>query len=272
MTPRRRIKLSNGRRLVCDVVRLAKKIPAYGLIRDIDVRGLDELRKRIRPRLSWSVIMMKAYARVGCRIPELRQHYVGFPWGHIYQHHTNIATMVINREHEGEERLLFARFHAPDEATLIDLQERYDYMRTAPVAEVKQFQHQIRFARVPSTLRRMGWWLMIHVWAKKAPKHLGTFGVAVSRFRDIYGTQHLSPTTSTLGVDLVSRDGLSHTVLTFDHRIFDAWRAGEVFIELARELHGPVRDELEQIAATQISEGGSARRQTAGPPSALPPV
>ena len=254
----RRLKLSNGRRLVCDVVRLAQKIPAYGLIRDIDISAIDELRRRISPRLSWTVIMMKAYARVATYTPQLRQHYVSFPWGHIYQHHCSIATMVINREHEGEERLFFARFHAPETFSLTELQERYDHFRTAPIAQVKQFQHQISFARAPALLRRIGWWIMINAWPIKGPKHLGTFGVAVSKFRDIHGTQHLSPAPSTIGVDLVSRGGISHTVGTFDHRIFDAWLAGKVLVDLSRELNGPIRDELQQMA-----DGQAAAREPA---------
>ena len=261
MAQRRRIKLSNARRLVCDIVRLARRIPAYGLISEIDVRPLIELRERIRPRLSWTVIMMKAYARVAIRIPELRQHYVAFPWGHIYQHHRTIATMVINREHAGEQRLLFARFKSPETLSLAELQERYDYVHTVPVAENKQFRHQIRFARMPSVVRRIGWWIMIHLWPSKAPKHLGTFGVAVSSFRDIRGTQHLSPATTTLGIDIVSRGGTSYTVVTFDHRIFDAWRAGEVLVELSRELHGPVRQEMQQLADAQSVTATSAQRR-----------
>lgn len=273
MKARERIKLSNGRRLVCDVVSLAKTFPAYGLIRDIDVRALTEIRKRIRPKPSWLVIMMKAYARIGCRIPQLRQHYVSFPWPHIYQHDVNMAMMVISREHEGEERLFFARFKSPEEESLTQLQERYNHFRTAPVTAIKQFRHQIQYARMPSVLRRLSWWLMINVWASRAPTHFGTWGVSLSTFMDTYGTLHLSPCTSTLGVDIVSRGGISRTLLTFDHRIFDALPACRVYAELVRELHGPIRKELQQMADNQEAAANSASAQNvAEPDKALTPT
>lgn len=260
MTRRKRVKLSKGRRLVCDIVRLARKVPSYGLICDLDVAPLLELRKRIRPRLSWTVIMMKAYARVAARTPELRQHYVGFPWPHIHEHNRNVAMMVVSRQYGGEERLFFARFTSPEQHSLLELQERHDHFRTAPVAGIKHFRHQLGFARAPWFLRRLGWWIMIHVWAGRAPLYMGTFGVSVARFKDVRGTHHLSPLTSTLGVDVVSRGGIAHTVLTFDHRIFDAGPAARIFAELARELHGPVREEMRQIAAEQTARPSATAR------------
>lgn len=263
MTPRKRIKLSNGRRLVCDIVRLANKVPAYGLIKDVDVRPLTEVRKHIQPKLAWTTIMMKAYAQVGCRIPELRQHYVSFPWPQIYQHDRNVAMVVVSREYEGEERLLFARINSPEERSLLELHEEMEHYRNAPVNEIRQFRHQIRFARMPSLVRRVGWWLLMNVFARKTPSKLGTFGISVSTAKDIWGTRHLSPGTSTVGVDLVSRGGIGRTLLTFDHRIFDAIPAGKVFLELIKELHGPILTEMRQIAAAQKSSEASTTGQPA---------
>ena len=247
--PRGRRKLSPGRRLVCDVVKLAAGVPSFGLIRDLDVRKLSEVRKQVRPKIAWTVILMKAYARVAARTPELRQQYVGFPWPQLYQHDRNVCMMAVSRSYGGEECLFFARFESPEQQSLLELHERYEYVRTAPVESIKQYRHQIRFAAVPWPLRWLGWWVMRNLWVRKAASHMGTFGLSISTFKDAYGTRHLSPNTSTLGVDLVSFGGVSRTLLTVDHRIMDGVPAVQVLSELGQELHGAILDELRQLAA-----------------------
>ena len=79
MQERRRIPLSNERRLVNDLIAIARNTPFAPLSRTIDVTQLRTLRQKMRPRLPWQIILMRAYALVAKRHPELRQIYVPLP-------------------------------------------------------------------------------------------------------------------------------------------------------------------------------------------------
>ena len=133
----KRIPLSNGRRLVDDVIHISNKMPMAAFSADWDVAMISKLRRMARPKISWNVLMMKAHGIVCQQRPELRCCYVRFPWAHLYQHHQNVCMMTIGREHNGEERLFFARFNEPENQTLVELQEQYDEYRKAPIEEIK---------------------------------------------------------------------------------------------------------------------------------------
>ena len=223
-------------------------MPRVGLLSDLQIESLAEVRKQIRPKLSWNVILMKAYSQIAVRHPELRQIYVPFPWPHIYQHDRNVCMMTVNRVVAGEQCLFFARFEQPEEKSLIELQRQYDHVREAPIEQLKQFRHQLQFARCPWFLRRLGYWVMRNVWVRKAASHMGTFGITLSSFRDTYGTVHLGPNTTTLGVDPISRGGKSRTLLTFDHRLIDGKPAADLMDELGRQLRGPILAEMQALA------------------------
>ena len=120
--------------------------------------------------------------------------------------------------------------------------------------EIKIYRQQIHFTKLPGLLRRLVYWFMTNVWTSRASRRKGTFGISVSGFKDVYGTQHLSPLTSTIGIDIISRGGVGRTILTLDHRIVDAIPATRIFTELTRELNGPIREEMQQIANSQVAE------------------
>ena len=134
---------------------------------DFDLGLVAKFRRYTRPKISWNVIYMKAYAKVCAENPVLRRSYAGFPFGHLYEHEENVCMMTLSREHKGEERLFFARFNTPDNYSLVELQKQYDHYRKAPIEEIKQFRHQIRFARAPGLVRRVAWWTLFNVWPRK---------------------------------------------------------------------------------------------------------
>lgn len=244
----KRIPYSNGRRLVDDVIRVARKQPMAAYIRDMDLKKLHDLRRKIRPRLSWNAIMMKAYAMVSKENELVRQCYVGFPWPHIYQAKDTVAMITVSRQFQGEERLLFGRFNRPEEMSLIAIQNLWDHYNEAPVESIKQFRHQIRFAKCPTFFRRFVWWAMTNLVPSKRASHVGTFGMSFSGFNNAVGTAHLGPNTTILGVDLAPRGGQAKVLFTFDHSIFDGKPAVDALDALFKTLHGPVLEELKQLA------------------------
>ncbi len=255
----RRIGLSNGRRLVDDVIRYAKEAPLSAVSRDLDLNYLHKLRRITRPRLSWNVLMMKAYGIVCAQRPELRQIYVSFPWPHLYQHPDSICMITMIREYRGEQRLFFARFADPEKLSLRQLQNRYDFFRRAPVDEIKQFRHQMTFAKFPWFLRRAAWWTMFNLWPSKRATHMGTFGMSLSGYQGAFGSQHLGPNTSIIGVDPRPRKGLSKLLYTFDHRIIDGKPATDIVEALRLALLRPICIEIEKML---VAEGIDPKKAT----------
>lgn len=250
-----RVRLSNGRRLVDDVIRIANRIPSAGISGDFDTGLVDRFRRLTRPKISWNVLYIKAYAAVAARTNALQQTYVNFPWPHLYQHDNVVCMMTVSREFEGEERLFFARFNNPQLLTLPELQERYDYLRTEPVRDIQQFRHQINFAKAPGFVRRFAWWLMFELWPKKRGSQVGTIGTSFSGYRGVFGNQHLGPLTTVLGIDPFPRKGISRLVLTFDHRVMDGIPATEVLNEIHYELTTTIRIELANLVGCDPESG-----------------
>ena len=251
----KRIALSNGRRLVDDVIRMANQTPLAGLSGDFDFSHLAKYRRLVKPKISWNVLFMKAYAQACRKMPELRQGYTSFPWPHIYQHDDPVCMITIAREYRGEERLFFARFVSPDYTTLQKLQAKYDRFRKAPVESIRQFRHQIKFAKAPSLARRMAWWMLFNVWPEKRATHMGTYGMSISGHNGVYGSMHLGPNTTTLGVDPMPRKGQCRLVLTFDHRVLDGTPATRAFSLMQQMMDRPIHRELAALAGFDYATG-----------------
>jgi len=263
MSKGKRIALTQARRLVDDVLWLAKRQPMAAFYRDLDLSRLEELRKRTQPRLSWNVIMMKAYALVSRQYPELRQCFVGLPWAHIYQAEETVAVLTVARNDDAGQRLYFARFHTPEKFTLRQLQDLLNHYCTEPPQQIKQFRHQDRFSAAPTWVRRLLWRFLVDLWPAKRCAYLGTFGMSLSGFNQTFGNCHLGPSTTVLGVDPTPRQGISRVLLTFDHRILDGKPAIDVIAALNRELHGPILAELEEMVAVCGKAGNATlERQT----------
>jgi hypothetical protein len=252
----KRIKLSNGRRLVEDIIHVANKTPLAGFSADQDAGLVAKFRRHSRPKISWNVLYMKAYAIVCKRDATLRRSYVNFPWSYLYEHDQNVCMMTIAREHEGEERLFFARFNSPEERTLVELQDQFDHYRRAPISDIKQFRHQINFAKAPRFARRFAWWALANLWPKKRASHMGTFGLSISGNKGCYGVStHLGPTTTTLGVDPSPKQGVSKVVVTFDHRVLDGAPVTRAMQKMHQILITSVMVELAELTGFHPDTG-----------------
>jgi hypothetical protein len=260
----KRIALSNGRRLVDDITQIARKIPSAGICGDFELGKVDQLRRQTRPKLSWNVIYLKAYALVAERIAPLNQLYVGFPWPHLYQHGSIVCMMTVNRQHAGEDRLFFARFNNPQHDSLTMLQQKYDSFRQTPVEEIRQFRHQIRFSKAPWLLRKLGWWVLFNLWPSKRASHVGTIGMSFSGYRGIYGNQHLGPMTSILGIDPFPKKGSAHLVFTFDHRVVDGLPAATTLHQIYQTVENEIWLEMQSMVRAQaVSERACDQTQAA---------
>jgi len=247
MAKGKRIRLTNGRQLVDDVISIAQRIPSAGIGGVFDLGAIGHLRRLTRPKISWNVLYMKAYALVATKMPQLNQVYVRFPWPHLYQHDSVVCMMTVIRQYQGEDRLFFARFNDPQNCSLNDLQQRYAHFMEAPIEEIRQFRHQIRFAQCPRLLRWLGWRIMFDWWPAKRASHVGTIGMSFSGYRGVYGNRHLGPLTSILGIDPMPRKGIGRLTLTFDHRVLDGIPAALTLESIQQHLQQQIKMELEQM-------------------------
>ncbi|MEJ2190264.1 MAG: hypothetical protein P8Y93_12805 [Acidobacteriota bacterium] len=229
----RRARLPHGRRLVSDLVRVARKMPLASMARNLDLSELASLRKKVRPQPSWNVLFMKAYSLVCAERPELRSVYVPFPWPHLYVFEENVCCLTIDREYKNELWLLFPRFNKPENKSIIDLQKSENFFRKEPVEYIKQ------------------WWLVFFALPRHRARNMGTFGMSLSGFKDTVGaigSISLGPTTTTLGVDPTPRNGISKLLFTFDHRMLDAKHVYLAIERLYATLKGPIADEMKALS------------------------
>lgn len=241
------ISMTHDRRLVCDLIEIARRMPIAPIERTVELSALVKLRRLARPRISWQVLMMRAYALVARDNPLLRRHYVALPRQHYYEHPESVCVLTIGREVNGKEQLIFARFNQPENCSLAQLQEQFDNYRSLPHDQIKHFRHQVRFSKMPWIVRRLGWHLLTHWMPASRAKLMGTFGMSLSGFRDTYGTWHLGPCTTTLGYDQFCSKGNARLTLTFDHRVLDGKPAFDVLEALRAVLQGQICEELKMM-------------------------
>lgn len=218
---------------------------------EMDLSLIDRLRKQASPRISWAMIMMKAYCYVANQFPFLRQVYVPWPRAHLYEHSDNVCSIALSRKVDGQERLYCARFNKPDQLYLWQLQEQYNRYRRMPVDQIKQFTHQTRFARTPALLRKLGWWIMTGWLGRYRVNQMGTFGMSLSRFRKSVGYYHLGPLTTILGYEIDPDPKKVRVTITFDHRVVDARPVIGAMELLEKTLLDEIRGEFETMIEEQ---------------------
>ena len=90
--------LSKPRRLVCDLLHFASKVPSIPVQRRMSLGAVVEAREALADRPSWTAIFTKALAGVSDEFPEFRRAYVEWPWAHLVQFPTTVGTIAVERE------------------------------------------------------------------------------------------------------------------------------------------------------------------------------
>ena len=116
--------LSVPRRLIADLLHFAGRVPSIPLSRMMDVSALFAARRAHPARPSWSVLFMKAYAKVAMEHPPLRRALLEWPLHRIYEHPQTNCSLAIERTFDGEEGVFFGMFRAPEGQTIGELQQR----------------------------------------------------------------------------------------------------------------------------------------------------
>lgn len=236
--------LSLGRRIVCDLVHVTRpKCTAAG-DRVMQLADVIAARQQASPRPSWGAIMIKAFALAAIRHPQMRQAYFEFPWGHIGEYESQVASVVVPRRIGDEEVCFLAPLSSPENQSLQDLDAKLRRYREAPIEEIRAFRETLRVARLPQFLRRWLLWLGLHVLPSQRVRHFGTFAVTTA---SPYGANVVA--VPTFGNPLMHYGSFSETGeirvgLVIDHRVMDGSVVGFTLMEMEQALRHPIRAEL----------------------------
>ncbi len=238
--------LSASRALVCDILHYDRRMPSFAHSRELDLAELDELRHRANRRISWSVLFLKAYGLLSAENPLLRQTLIEWPWPHIYEHPQTIGTLALSRMYEGGPRLFWMRQRQPESRSLVELQGELERYQAAPIEGL--FRKQLRASRLPTPLRRLGWWCTFNLSGHKRAARLGTFALTTLAGQGATIDRPPSIHTTTLTYGPLDEWGRSRVTITYDHRLVDGLAIAGCLARLEQWLRGPIVQELQQIS------------------------
>ena len=248
----RRIPLSRARRLVVDFLHFAAGVPTVPVQRRAHLQPVIDARAALTERPAWTAIMVKAFAVVSTEFPELRRAFCKFPWPHLYEMAAPVASVVVERDFEGEKAIFIGRIKDPASLALPELTKRLREFSDTPVEQVKYFRRSLKMLRYPRPVRRALWWIGLNVGRYRA-RHFGTFGVSVYAALGAESLHPLSPLTAILNYGVFSPAGEVDLRVVYDHRVTDGAVIARVLARLEEVLTGPMVEELRGLAVTQAS-------------------
>ena len=246
----KRIGLSLPRRFVVDLLHFSKQIPSVPMERRMDLWELVEARARSHSKVSWAAIFLKAYAIVSARTQELRRTYLSLPWGHLYEHPQNVASIGIERTYGGEEGVFFLKITGPERLPLANIDELIRAHKEADFEDVKSFRAALWISSLPLPVRRLLWWLGLEADGGCKAYNFGTYGVSAASSQGAAGLHILSPLATTLNYSRFDQDGRIEVRLTYDHRVLDGGTVARALVELEQVLRTAIAEELQTLEAT----------------------
>jgi hypothetical protein len=253
----RRLALSPPRRLICDMMHFARKIPSVPVQRRMNIAPLVAARREARSRPSWCALFTKAYAMVAEKRPQLRRAYLSFPWPHLYEHPVSIASIAVERRIDDEDAVLFAQVRAPEQHTPEQLDCFIKECKELPIEQIGTFRRALRISRLPRFLRRFIWWLGLNSSGYRRARNLGTFGVSVYSGLGAEGLHPLSPLTTTLNYGIIAEDGTVDVRVIYDHRVLD----GATVARALEDLEGILNHVLPEVLKPGDRNGFAARHE-----------
>jgi hypothetical protein len=249
----RSLRLSLPRRVVCDLIHFAHKIPSVPVQRVVDVGRVAALRDRLSRPPGWATMFTKSFALVARQVPEFRRAYIEYPLARLYQHPISVASVAIEREYEGEAGVFFAHVPEPDRTPLPQLDAIVQRHKQEPIADV--FGFILWFYRLPRLVRRMLWWYIINVRGGRKAQFLGTFGITVYSSLGAESLHPLSPLTTTLNYGVIGADGRVTVRLIYDHRVMDGATVARGLGLIDETMNGAICQELAELVARESAEG-----------------
>ncbi|MCC5977656.1 MAG: hypothetical protein JJU21_06325 [Salinarimonas sp.] len=240
----RALPLSPARTLMADLSWMARRVPIGVIRRRIDLSTVIAARRAMpAPRVPFTAMTAKAFALVARDIPELRRSYAPFPRAHLYEVGVSVASIMIEREIDGERAVIPVRVRDPAGFSLREITTILENARAGEGAEAAHLAKLMRISRLPLPLRRLLW-----LWGfnsgRQRPNYFGTFGVSVLGHIGGEIVRPVSPLTSFVSYGPFDADGRTEMTMAFDHRVMDGALIVEAIGGIEAALNGPIRDEL----------------------------
>jgi len=245
--------LSPARRLICDLMHFARKVPTVPVERRMHLAAVAAARRQAEPRPSWCAIFTKALAFVAAARPELRRAYMTFPWPHLYEHSESVASIAFERQLDDADVVLFAPLRCPESRGLKEIDAWLKRCKEAPLEGVPAFRRGLAVSRLPLPLRRFVWWFGLNVWGRKRAHYLGTFGVSVYGGLGAASLHPLSPLTSVLNYGVIDGDGNVDVRLVYDHRVLDGATVARALEDMERVLKWEILAELRYFKSLEAA-------------------
>lgn len=245
----RMIPISIPRRMVLDLLYFARRVPTVPVQRRMSLASLVAARAGCRRRVRWTAIFTKAYAMVAQEIPELRRAYIKIPWCLLYEYPTSRALILIERDYEREPGILPISIKDPSRESLHHINDCIEHASSAPVGELKDIRLWIRFARLPTPIRRIALWIGLN-WGRQRGNFFGTFGVSVYSALGAESLHPLGPLTTVLNYGVISNTGEVNVRIIYDHRVMNGTTIARALVRLEEILNSAIVEELNKNQLT----------------------
>jgi hypothetical protein len=239
----RAIPLSRTRKLACDFLQIARKIPTVPVQKCMNLRALLHARQQHPQRPSWSAIFIKGYALVAAEFPELRRAYIKIPWHQLYEYPKSVANITLERDFNGEKSVFMAKIKDPAGLSVLEIDEMIRTWKEIPIQDHKEFRRGLWITKMPWPIRPFLWWLGLNLGRQRA-NFFGTFTLSVYSGLGVESLHPLTPTTTTLNYGVIDSDGNVTVRVVYDHRVLDGATVARALNRLEAILNSLVVDEL----------------------------
>ena len=246
----RRIAIPRSRRLVMDVLHLHQKVPTTAHDRLCDLSIVAAARARTAVRISWPLLFVKAYALVALKYPPLRQFLMRWPWPHLYQHPSSVATVVTHRDVDGESWIFWSRFIEPEAQPLTALQTKMDRYQAEPVQTV--FKKQWFVSGLPTPIRRLLMWCILNFSGQARARTTSTFVLTTIGSRGAEIQHPPGFLTGNLTFGPIDDHKRCRVTLAYDHRLLDGRMVADILADLQQTLNEVIAAELRTLAAIPL--------------------
>jgi len=237
------IPLSLPRRTVIDLLHFASAIPTVPVQRLMSLQPVVSARAACGDRPRWTAIFVKAYALAAREFPELRRAYIKLPWPTLYEYPLSNASIIIERDYQGELGLFSILIKDPAARPLRDIGEILHHAATAPIDAIKDFQRSMRFAALPRPLRRLLWWVGLN-FGRQRSNFFGTFAVSVYSGLNAESLHPLTPLTTTLNYGVIDGEGKVTVRVIYDHRVVNGATVARALARLEEILNTSLVEEI----------------------------
>lgn len=260
--------LSPARRLICDLLHFAAKVPTVPVQRAMDLGALSQARDQVAdgwptgtPKPRWPALFLKAFALTAAEMPTLRQAIIRWPWERVYEHPHSVVSVAVSKEgKDKEEEVLFGHIHHPETLPIQEIESRLRQFKELPGERFGVMRRARRIARLPRFLRRLLWWSALDWSGPMRANHLGTFGLSVYSGLGAESLHPLSPLTTCLTFGPVSHEGKVTARIIYDHRAMDGSLIARALARMEKVLQGELLAEVRALGSPHPS---SAKRQSA---------